>query len=250
LIPENTREVEPFQFVPGRDELPKTTTTPSPLPIQAKPAEDEKRAVAPQVIKAWEKAGATYGHFKLHRFGQMYFVVGPPPDNELPGFWLWRDSAAAVKLAELPAPGVPFGLALNGQKNWSDLATLGNLSLLHIERLDGLAGVKALAKLDRLQTLDFEHMRLSPSDLKELASLSQLQSLNIRLLRTTPAGIHELAGLKNLVVLNLKYLDELDEDDNVSRPKPPGRPVDKKAVKSAEERFDACVKDLAALTKL
>ena len=64
-------------------------------------------------------------------------------------------------------------------------------------------GLKELAGLKSLTSLDLYGTQVTDAGLKELAGLSSLQTLNLGGTKVTDAGLKELAGLKNLATLYL-----------------------------------------------
>ncbi len=111
--------------------------------------------LAAEVVAAWEKVGARSGwlaepsHF---RFGEK----GKP--GEVPAFWfkLWEPGV----IGRLPQPARGFALC-------------------------------------------FQHTSLTDTGLKELAGLRSLRSLNLWCTEVTDAGLKELAGLRELQILIL-----------------------------------------------
>ena len=87
-------------------------------------------------------------------------------------------------IANLPQPRTAFGLDLSG----SVLTDVG---------------LKELARLKSLQSLNLEHTQITDAGLKELAGLNCLQSLNINDTQVTPAGLKALTPLKHLSSLYL-----------------------------------------------
>ena len=122
------------------------------------------RLMSPEVIAAWEKAGAKFS---------LAMMGGPGFRFEL---------TPTEKLNALPPPEVPFGLSIRRVTD---------------------AGLKELAGLKQLQTLILNGNLVTDAGLKELAGLKQLQTLYLGSTRVTDAGLKELAGLKQLQSLNL-----------------------------------------------
>ena len=66
------------------------------------------------------------------------------------------------------------------------------------------AGLKELASLKGLQTLNLDYCRgVTDAGLKEVAALKGLRSLDLGYIKVTDAGLKELADLKGLQTLNL-----------------------------------------------
>ena len=60
------------------------------------------------------------------------------------------------------------------------------------------AGLKELAGLKSLQTLDLGDTQVTDAGLKELAGLKSLQTLDLSDTKVTDAGLKELAGAEEL----------------------------------------------------
>ena len=132
---------------------------------------------APEVIAAWEKAGATF------------ILVA----EDVPLFFF--SFFATGKLNVLPPPEVPFRLRLQsvtdaGLKELVGLTQLQSLNLYTTQVTD--AGLKELAGLIQLQTLNLDGTWVTDAGLKELAGLTQLQSLILHRTRVTLAGVQKL----------------------------------------------------------
>jgi hypothetical protein len=71
-------------------------------------------------------------------------------------------------------------------------------------------GLKELAGLTDLQTLNLDVNRITDAGLKELAALTSLQTLDLNTTQVTNQGLKELARLKNLKTLNLGFTKVTD----------------------------------------
>jgi len=80
--------------------------------------------------------------------------------------------------------------------------TLRRIDLNNNKHVDD-AGLKQLAGLKSLQTLDLCGTKVTDAGLKELAGLKSLKGLNLQQTQATDAGLKELAGLKGIQGLNL-----------------------------------------------
>lgn len=192
----------------------------------------------PEILKAWQDAGADTGWMKDVPPQQMrgYEFWSPfRKDSEpsaIPAFRFHPDKEDA--LSKLPDPGVAFGLdfhcsqvnaswlkylrrlkslrSLNiggslvltneGLKELAELKSLQGLYLFYAPVTD--EGLKELAGLKNLQALDLSHTRMTGSGLKDLAGLKSLQALNLGGTQVTDSGLKQLAGLKSLQWLNLQ----------------------------------------------
>jgi len=118
---------------------------------------DEPLQPSPEVIAAWKKAGA--------EFSQARYRGSEP----LPAFHFRLTPTG--KLNVLPPPEVPFSLRLSSVTD---------------------AGLKELASLTQLQTLDLDNTKVTDAGLKELAGLKQLRELHLSGTKVTDAGVQEL----------------------------------------------------------
>ena len=83
-----------------------------------------------------------------------------------------------------------------GLKELAGLKSLQTLDVRGTQVTD--AGLKVLARLQSLQRLYLNHCLETDAGMKDLASLTSLQILNISASDVTDAGLKELAGLKSL----------------------------------------------------
>ena len=126
-------------------------------------------------------------------YGYLEFVPekeGKPGDLPAFRFFFWQEGRwQGGRLAKLPAPAPAFGL-----------------SLRYTEVTD--AGLKELAGLKSLQTLDLYHTEVTDAGLKELAGLKSLQALDLGETKVTDAGVHELQQtLPGCRITRSKHLD-------------------------------------------
>src|SRR5665213_3331243 len=101
-----------------------------------------------------------------------------------------NDPAKPIVKADLSRTQV----AAAGLKNLADLKGLQTLNLWDTKVTD--AGLKELAGLKGLQTLNLADTKVTDAGLKELAGLKGLQTLDLSYTKVTDAGLKELAGLK------------------------------------------------------
>jgi internalin A len=158
-------------------------------------------------MAAWKKAGATVGWMGENDIGYLEFLTqadGLAAAVQSFRFARWQEKL----LAGLPRPAVPFGLSFAetkvtdaGLKELADLESLQTLDL-GITQVTG-AGLKDLAGLKSLQTLDLGGTKVTDAGLKELAGLKSLQTLDLGGTKVTNAGLKELTGLKSLQTLHL-----------------------------------------------
>jgi Leucine-rich repeat (LRR) protein len=85
-----------------------------------------------------------------------------------------------------------------------ELAALKSLTTLDLS-LNNVtaAGLKELATLKNLSTLNLSRTNVADADLEELAALKNLRTLDLSWTNVTDAGLKKLAALKNLATLDL-----------------------------------------------
>jgi len=113
------------------------------------------------------------------------------------------------KLPGKPVIGVNLGMSVISTKvtdaGLKELAPLKNLSTLDLSGTAVTdAGLKELAPLKNLTSLDLFRTAVTDAGLKELAPLKHLTSLNLAHTKVTDAGLKELAQLHNLTSLDLR----------------------------------------------
>jgi internalin A len=167
----------------------------------------QQQTMSPEIIKAWEKAGAEYGHIRFQD-EDFYFETRTAKEGDLPGFSVTGD----LKLSELPVPNVPFGLIFSeitdaGLKEITAFKRLETLVLMSTEVTD--AGLKELVPLKQLKSLELACMKVTDEGLKQLATFKQLKSLNVMWPRVTDTGIKEIAALNQLQSLHLSGLTDV-----------------------------------------
>jgi RNA polymerase sigma factor (sigma-70 family) len=146
------------------------------------------KEIDPKVSESWKKAGAILGWYGRNEFGYGQFFEEKPKDLVcLPAFGLPRFDPGVI--AKLPAPAVPFALALRTE------------GIAELEITD--AGLKELVGLENLQSLDVHSSKVTDAGLRELAALKSLQTLDVAGAQVTDVGVKELAGVKSLKNLRL-----------------------------------------------
>ncbi len=179
----------------------------APLPETAFPQE---------VIDAWENAGASFGYMRPGEEARLVFSSdkSPAPNGELPAliFHKWKSGL----IQTLPAPPVPFALAIRHQafRN-ADLDELAPFRKIAMLSLAGTRvsdqGLKELAKMEHLHTLDLSLTSIANEGLKQLASIPNLQHLYLSNTAVSDAGIINLREIRHLRTLDLGGLDELTD---------------------------------------
>jgi internalin A len=166
--------------------------------------------IDPQVIAAWEKAGAQLGWLSRDEFGSLTSLTWSPARSQgsaaIPVFGVFGPIPQGLK--DLPAPAVPFGLCLASapvtDADLKELSRFQQLQWLDLKNTgDSDAGLKELAGLKQLKSLDLSSTKISDAGLKELAGLKQLQSLDLSGTKISDVGLKEMAGLKQLQSLDL-----------------------------------------------
>lgn len=182
-----------------------------PGPSESSTPKDEQRLepLPAEIVKAWSDAGASVGWMRLHQSGYVEFIAknaGKPGDLPAFRFSEWR----AGVLDRLPPPAAGFGMSLlnirvtdAGLKELAGLKNLQSLDLVGTRVTD--AGLKELAGLKSLQTLYLNNTEVTDVGLKELAGLKSLRELYLHNTPVTDAGLKELAGMKSLQSLDLSY---------------------------------------------
>ena len=146
---------------------------------------DPPSSLPEEIVRAWLASEPVdeVGWMGLDKYGRLSFdKEATGLTGAVPAFRIsfWKDGW----LAELPVPLVPFGLDLSGTRVTD-------------------AGLKELAGLKSLQSLNLWDTLVTDAGLKELGGLTSLQSLDLKSTRVTDAGLKELAGLKSLQRLYL-----------------------------------------------
>ena len=165
--------------------------------------EGAARGINPATVAAYGKLGAVYG--AMDREYSSYFREGrAAAEKGVPAFFF----RSAPRGALLPA-AAPFGLVLRGGVTdeilvRSELTALKDLVALDLLGAAGVtdAGLKELAGLTNLASLNLWNTNVTDRGLKHLSRLTALRSLNLRATKVTDAGMKELAGLKKLTELN------------------------------------------------
>ncbi|MCS6850257.1 MAG: hypothetical protein NZ700_03690 [Gemmataceae bacterium] len=164
-------------------------------------------ALPEAVVRAWKEVGAEVGWLGKEQYGFLRFAATKDRLTEaVPGFRVlaWRPGV----IAKLPDPGRAFGLALGGTrvtdaglKELAGLKGLQSLDLLGTRVTD--AGLKELAGL-KLKELYIPDQARTDLGLKHyLAAVEPPTRLYLSSWRLTDAGLKELAGLKGLQSLDL-----------------------------------------------
>ncbi|MCF6310861.1 MAG: hypothetical protein L3J39_00265 [Verrucomicrobiales bacterium] len=162
---------------------------------------------APVVADAWQGGGALVGRLIVSGYGNwQYFEEQPNHAPPLPVF-VWRDFEPGM-LANLPAPSAPFAISFGGSamndeglKELAGLQNLQSLDISHTQVTD--AGLGQLAANKNLQNLDLGASSVTDAGLKQLATVKSLRKLYFGSTAVTDAGLKELVGLEKLELVYL-----------------------------------------------
>jgi internalin A len=164
----------------------------------------------PKALAAWKKAGAEIGWMSgTIEFGsQMFHTAGQPKKGDM--FAVHVSKLTPGALEKLPPPGIPFGISLRGATLSDDgLKELAGMKHLQTLDLAGAkvtdAGLKELAGMKQLKVLSLSGTKVTDAGMKELTLMTQLHSLNLSDTKLTDAGVKEFAQMKQLQALNLMY---------------------------------------------
>ena len=187
--------------------------TQSTVAAEPSAAKDSPKPLPKEIVRAWQETGAKVGWMGINEFGLFLFSSKPAGlAGMLPAFQFdaWKGG-----VSKLPDPGTPFALNLGGTKvtdtGLRELAGLKSLQSLDLHKTKVTdEGLKELAGFMRLQTLDVSRTNVTDAGLKELVGLKSLRSLYLSNTRVTDAGLKELAeleGLQSLHLYNTKMTD-------------------------------------------
>lgn len=173
--------------------------------------QEEPKPIPPEVVRAWEKAGASVRSAEPNGFdfstrpAMQYYKTQPLKNRELLVFSL---SSGVKKVSGLPAPEVPFGIAwcFITDEQLKQLAEFKQLQWLRVSSSEEVtdAGLKTLSALKQLRSLSLEGTQVTDTGLRELSAFKQLRSLELRRMGVTNKGLKELSTLKQLQSLYLE----------------------------------------------
>ena len=95
---------------------------------QASADEPKAKDISANVVKVWEKAGARYGRATIDMWGKVEYQGGLAGESELPAF----SPKYGMKISELPAPDVPFGLFLDTEVSPAELKEMHRFTHLRL----------------------------------------------------------------------------------------------------------------------
>jgi Leucine-rich repeat (LRR) protein len=169
------------------------------------------RLLADDVVGAWAEAGTHVGWMRRARLrtsGTLAFTTKKETPGDIPAFRLARWRSGGVP--KLPPPGVPFGLYLKGLQvtdaGLKELAGLKNLQSLDLGNTQVTdVGVKELGALKNLELLYLGRTQVTDVGLKGLLELENLESLNLVGTPVTDEGLRNVGALQNLQSLHLSF---------------------------------------------
>jgi internalin A len=184
-------------------------------------------APAPEVIAAWDKAGAEFGWIVLDPWGRQSWTLGIGMPLDASGPFFEVETYSTGRLKSLPPPNVPFGLRLSGRQVTDaaigELAAFDQLRVLELyETLNVTgAGLMKLALFTQLRSLDLLYVgggaglpsNVVPTDLK---GLTHLQSLSIAVTEDSnrlslPQGLRSLHLAGEITDARLAELSSLSQ---------------------------------------
>ncbi len=116
---------------------------------------------APEVIAAWEQAGAEFGFVSVNIWGELFWRSGKTKSVAGDTTVFHVTKFPIGHLATLPEPDAPYGLLLDG------------FDLTDEELMQ-------LANFPRLQTLALRGRRVTDAGLKEFAALTHLRACTLQ----------------------------------------------------------------------
>jgi Leucine-rich repeat (LRR) protein len=183
--------------------------------------------VAPGVIDAWKKAGATFASRDFSGYADTPPLPGfytkamtLPPAEKLPlpkvPFALVWDNEKGMPLARLPGLDRATWLLVNrsGPLTGADLKTLAGLKQLQYLAVTGFLEekeVKGLARLNQVRVLRVSSRGATDEKILPLAWLTPLRDLDVgNSYNVTDVGVLALAPLRELRKLDLYYVTLTD----------------------------------------
>jgi RNA polymerase sigma factor (sigma-70 family) len=189
---------------------------PTDAPAAVRPGEQQYGGIDPQVVAAWQKAGAQFRWFverplTLH---PALALARPIQAEALPGF-RFLEVPRPGTFVMLPSPAVPFAIHFNTATDEQIQAKVTDAHLTELARLDQLQslyfrskqvtdkGLKALSRLKKLQRLCLWEAQITDAGMKTLTELGHLEHLDLGGTPASDVGLKEIAILKDLRVLHL-----------------------------------------------
>jgi internalin A len=173
----------------------------------AQPA-GQRGEIEPKVAQAWKRAQAEVGWYGNQDGDWVFFAEKPKDVAVLPA--IRCPVYVAGMFAKLPEPATPFALdcrpsdererdeGFHRVPRGVNPYALGRFKLTITD-----TGLKELATLKNLRSLNLASTQVTGAGLKELAAIKNLRSLNLANTHVTGAGLKELAAIKNLEALTL-----------------------------------------------
>jgi hypothetical protein len=190
-------------WIPVREGLPQEVPAKTSQGIGTEPEQ-----LSPEIVKAWEEAGAELARIYIDESGILFFNSSDAHETELPGFVL----RGKTKVSQLPAPNSPFGLICFGDSN-DNMPTIGSFEHLRVLRLSTnheKNSLKELARLKKLQALYLSGTNVTDSDLASLSDLNLLQHMDLSATSITDDGLAHISKLQQLQTLRLRRANVSD----------------------------------------
>lgn len=174
-----------------------------------------------RTAEAWARKGGAKGRMHINRYdddnamGELSWCDEAVEGTAgTPGFKFTQGSGRFLR--GLPAPTIPFGLDLYGNRApvfvgdacMEDLSQFVELRSLILQGCQATAaGLRRLSALKNLQELDISNSSLSDSELAEIGKLTSLRWLDLSGNEITGDGLRHLNHLGKLRLLKLCFCD-------------------------------------------
>lgn len=202
-------------------------------------AEDSLAPIAPDVIEAWQQAGAKAGWMWLNPLGSVTFTTNLKDAQRnlekskerisadmtglkpIPAFQI--TDGKEIGLEKLPIPAVPFGLAVHTPATDDGFKAIEGLDHLIALKVEGRSvddkllpltahHLQSISKVKHLKVLDLErcfprYERIAEGILRELVPLKNLEYLSLMGNPVIDEDLKPIGELKDLRGLNLRFTE-------------------------------------------
>lgn len=202
-------------------------------------AEDSLAPIAPDVIEAWQQAGAKAGWMWLNPLGSVTFTTNLKDAQRnlekskerisadmtglkpIPAFQI--TDGKEIGLEKLPIPAVPFGLAVHTPATDDGFKAIEGLDHLIALKVEGRSvddkllpltahHLQSISKVKHLKVLDLErcfprYERIAQGILRELVPLKNLEYLSLMGNPVIDEDLTPIGELKDLRGLNLRFTE-------------------------------------------
>lgn len=202
-------------------------------------AEDSLAPIAPDVIEAWQQAGAKAGWMWLNPLGSVTFTTNLKDAQRnlekskerisadmtglkpIPAFQI--TDGKEIGLEKLPIPAVPFGLAVHTPATDDGFKAIEGLDHLIALKVEGRSvddkllpltahHLQSISKVKHLKVLDLErcfprYERIAEGILRELVPLKNLEYLSLMGNPVIDEDLTPIGELKDLRGLNLRFTE-------------------------------------------